>query len=622
MRLKKSTISIAGLALLITGIAALFPLPAHGDDPPPDLIIIRTRDDSSGTAHGTDFILARRLMSQGAYISAADLLEDLYVRNPGSRDIAGMLLNCYMELKAYSKAELMLKRELETNPFDFAYNDRLLEVYLKSGVDSSINAHIETFLERFPGDKDTYLSLLTRLIREGYEDRAMELIKRARTEFESNRLFAMEAASILEVKGAYYEAVMEYFRAMSGDSLLAPDVDKRLANLIRYPGAPPGIIDAVTDILDSIPGDKYVLRVLQEAYIMQNRHEEAFTTTIRLDSLNKNNGRELYNYMRQCRERKLFHQVIRMAQYIEQNCDETTPISEYRFYEAEALAGLGRHQEAIDAYRGIYDSFPTPRDKAVALLETGNVYRYHLLKFDSAHFYYDKVLSAFMLEPTYSLAGIEKAGLYLAEGRLDSAETAFNKLKGWINGDLYQELVSYNLAMIKFMKKDFSEADLAFRTLMAEFPRGFYVNDALILSLIIGESMMMNPEALSRYSEAVYYDYRQMPDSVIKRYNDVIEMGQTTLWGFVTYKLADYYTKLGDTLTALEAIADMESSNPDDYFYPYALKLKGEIFLKSDGQKDEAAAIFETLLRDFGEYPFAGEIRKRLKSTGSPTPAS
>ncbi len=565
--------------------------------------------------------LVRQLITTGAYMSAANLLEDMYSRQPDNQEVINLLLNCYTQLKAYPKAELFLKNKLEENPFNLNYQDQLLAVYIKMGADSLIDRQIENMLSRFPGNPDIYRMIINRLTESGYNEKASDLINRGRAEFASDALFAMEAAALFEIKGDYYQAVMEYFKEIDRDSVSAKNVDRKMATLIRYPGAPPDIIVALNDILDSLPNNKMASKFLQEAYIQNNQYDKAFDLSLKFDSLSQSNGRELFKYMRQCRDRKLYAQVVKAGEYIEKLKTKNIPYADYKFYFAEALAGLGRYDEAIACYEQIVRDYPRPQDKAEALLKIGNIFRYNLLEYDSASVYYDSVAEFYRFEPINTSATFERAKLFLAYGALDSAEQVFSELKENSRSSEMRELMDYNLAMIQFFRKDFETADISFRRIIKAYPRGYYVNDALINSLIIGESFQQVPKALGDYAEARYYEIRMKPDSVIDKYKAIIEMGPSPLIGTSMYRLATYYSALADTVDALIIIDTMEAQYSDDYFFPYALKLKADICAARVEKRETAIEIYKDILQNHSDYPFVGEVRESLQRIQNFEPA-
>lgn len=569
----------------------------------------------------SQFQVARQLMKRGAYISAADLLEQLYSENPDNVEILNNLLNCYLELKAYPKAEMLLNNRIETSPFEYGFRSRLIRLYLQTGQDSLARVQVEATIETFPGNPDIYRSVVSDLVNSNYHDMALDYIISGREQFESENMMVMEAARIFETRREYDAAVHEYFKALSGDTNMVRQAERRLGMLIRYPDAPAVVAAAMKNILDSLPGNEYALKFLQQAYIKNDQFAEAFDISRRLDSLGGNDGNVVFSYMRQCHDRKLYDQVIITAEYLDQLKIEDKPYGDYKFYYAVALAGVGRYDDALGVYGDIYETYPTRRDKAEALLHIGHIYRYDLIDYETALIYYDSVAYYYLIGPINLEAWYEIGLLHLVEADLDSAAIIFGRLVEEYRAIEDKERAEYQLAMIQFYRKDFEEANLAFRRLIAQYPHGYYVNDALINSLIISEAQLTFPDALTDYAEAIYCRARLQPDSMATKFGQIIDQGLSTLVGLATYRLAEYRVETADTAAAMTLIDNMENLYPDDYFYPYCLKMKADI-RQQQGDAEAASQIYRLILEEYNRYPFTGEVRTRLQEIEAKIPTS
>ncbi len=556
---------------------------------------------------------ARLLIAQGSYISAVGMLEDIYSERPDDRQVIDLLYVGYTALKAYSKAEMLMKRELEKHPTDVVYNEQLLDLYMKMADDSLVNVQAHRIIDLFPGGKPVYEQVIRGLQANGYDDLGMEFIERARTEFNDPDMFILLAGNFYEVRRDYGKAVREYFRASKLDSLTAFEADRRMAALIRYPDAPDEVIDTLQGILTEIPSDTFALKFLSEAFIRQNKFAEAFESTVKLDSLTGGDGREVFNYMRRCRERGLYNEVVKVSEYLSRSKQEKSIPYNFNFYYAEALSKLGRTADAIGVYEKIERESPRPRDRAEALFQIGNVYRYELKNYDSARVYYDSTTTAYSFTSIRMMARMEIAGLYLVEGDLDKAQAEYEQLLGEKMLQDSQEQISYTLAMIQLFRKNYKDADVLFRKLISDYPRGVYLNDAIVTSLSIRESAEIHPNALSDYANAIYYEVRSMPDSAEAMLKSVIERGMTPLLGTSMYRLAANYMNHGKNDQALEVVEEMKKDYPDDYFYPYCLKIKGDIYLQDDSTRAEGVEIYKSILENYGNYPFVGEVREKLQ---------
>ncbi|MBN2227184.1 MAG: hypothetical protein JW763_07445 [candidate division Zixibacteria bacterium] len=579
----------------------------------PARIPVESDSTESGQSRNENVALARQLVSRGAYISAADLLENEYANKNHSLAVINLLLTCYMELKAYNKAEVLLKRQIRDLPDVFMYYTKLLELYLMTGEDAEIGPMLDTINAHFPIHED-YLKVQLRLLIEfGRTDQALSIIENARRELKKDKLFSLEAASIFEIQRDYGRAVREYCRLSDGDSLTVLTAERGLSALIRYPGAAPDVISALTDILAGAPNSVFANKMLLEAYSHNQQYADAFAICVALDSLTDAKGTEVFNYIRRCRERKLHQQVIDASEYIESQDFDKGLISQYKFFYAEALVGTGRYQEALTNFNEIEKNYTHLRDKAEALLGIANVFRYFLHELDSARYYYTEITSRFKQGVPYIRSILELANLHVAEGDLAQARQSYETLAAMqLNQDIL-EYVSYMLAMIHFYEKDFASAELGFRKLIEDYPRGYYVNDALMHSLIIGENALGAASALEDFADAEYFEERLMPDSVENRLMRIREMDYSAVFGLASYRLAEFYVQKGDTSSALTLIAEMEDKYTEDYYFPYCLKLKGDIYAADEKMRNDAVTVYTELLERYGMYPFIGEVRDSLQ---------
>jgi len=606
--MKPNRIAVLIVIILVLGTAPVFSQERNVRSLP-EIRIVPV--DSTDSPDDDRIATARRLMSHGAYMSAADYLEPLYSEDRSSRKVIDLLITCYLELKAFPRAEAMLQAYLDSHPDEFQYRTRLFEIALKNGNDSLVDATLQDMQQKFADNSSAFRPLIQLLKAHRYTDRAMDLITQNREHFNDNKLFILEAASVYEMQREYKKAVREYLRLTDADSVSIRRAERHLASLIRYPGAVNEVVEVLEVYLDSVPENSFGLKVILEAYSRNNQYEKAFGAAIRLDSLTGGSGQELFLYMMRCHERKLFQQVIEIAEYLERIYIDTTPAMHYKFLYADALVGLGHYDSAMTLYTDLANNDISKRNRLEALLNIGNLYRYYFLNYDSAAYYYRQIAGTY--RGMISIQALfELAELYLVRGELQAAGEAFKSLKTKKLTELQGETADFKLAMISFLGQDYPGAEMLFRKHIESYPRGFYVNDALMFSLIIGENVMSSPDALRAYADMEFFKVRLMPDSVENRLISIWKMPYSALTGLTGWKLAQFYSELSDTAQAFDIISDMETNHVDDYYYPYCLKLKGDICYLSE-LLERAGEIYRMILEDYGTYPFIGEVRDRLQ---------
>jgi outer membrane protein assembly factor BamD (BamD/ComL family) len=79
------------------------------------------------------------------------------------------------------------------------------------------------------------------------------------------------------------------------------------------------------------------------------------------------------------------------------------------------------------------------------------------------------------------------------------------------------------------------------------------------------------------------------------------------------YRLTLVNLQVADSSAALQSIERLDSGFADSYYRPYALKIKADMLSSTPSTIDTAKEIYKLLLEQFPNYPFASDVRKRLK---------
>jgi len=145
-----------------------------------------------------------------------------------------------------------------------------------------------------------------------------------------------------------------------------------------------------------------------------------------------------------------------------------------------------------------------------------------------------------------------------------------------------------------------------------DYPRGFYVNNALQLILVIDEAGE-NQEILENFSQALWFLDRQMPDSTRLRFNEIANTPGGALADIALYRLAGLDLEGADTLSALGYIERLITEFPESYYLPFGMKIKADIYVLDENKTEEAKNLYRHLLENYGTYPFISKIRDKLR---------
>ena len=557
---------------------------------------------------------ARNLIRQRNFEGASALLEVLYEKEPDNEMLQHLLKQCYTELKYYDKSEALLRKFIEKHPREVVYHLNLAEILITRGELDEGYRYYDRAVELVKvDDTNRYLLIVRSLISSGLNERAQSLIDSLRVLKEDSSLFALERGSVFEKQKKYQQAAQEYFPLLFEDTTYsAITAERRLLAMLEFMESSKEVEKTLLNQTRQTTNER-ALRLLSSHYIKIGDFDKAFDFTVRVDSLDRGEGHALVFFIRQCQDRKVYEQVIRMGKYIFDRYDETSPVFlESGFNYAKALEKTGQYYAAISVYDRIIKSAVHDREKGEALYSIGAVNLDYLHHYDTALTFFDSVVnnypSGFGFFGSLRLTPI----CYIRLGELDKAREVLNNLtRNRFNDDFHEE-VAYNLALVSFYEEQFDSASVALHKLIVDWPRGFYVNNALQLILVIDEAKD-NPEILRNFSQALWFLDRQMPDSTRSRFNEITQAPGGVLADVALYRLAGLDLEAADTVSALGYVEKLISGFPDSYYLPFGIKIKADIYVLDADKTEDAKVLYRHLLENYGAYPFISEIRDKLR---------
>ncbi|MDF1545144.1 MAG: tetratricopeptide repeat protein [bacterium] len=563
--------------------------------------------------------LARKLIDSKNWQGAAAVLEGLYETNPTHGVVVNQLMQCLDHLKQYPKAVDLVKRQIARQTNNFHLHLRLAEYFVKQdSLDAAMSVYNQTIGMVINNNIGSYQSIINNMVLFGFQDRAIDLIDSLRLTLTDSSLFALQRGGILEQKREYREATREFYMLLGDSSRSAINAENKIISLLEFPTSSDAALEVLTNAVDK-SADQKLYKILSDFYLKKQQFEPAFEYAVRRDSTGNQKGVGLLSFLRNCRERDLHEETIRMARYILNNIQNSPILPETYFIYAGALAEAARYDEAISVYDTIFASLPRPQDKASALFEIGRIYANRMDDCDRALMMYDSIIASFPAGIGYVDALLARPDCYIRLGEYDKAREDFGKLRLRQLDENRREAIEYNLALIDFFEKKFDSCQVAFRKLMLDFPSGYYVNDALRLLMVINEAEGDN-DLLYLYSSAEMFKKRGMPDSTKNRYEALTRsinrvLADNALFGLINLSMAE-----GDTVSALSSVKKLAEEFPESYYLPYGLKLQADIWWLDEARRVEAAQEYRSLLEEYPDYPFVSKVRERLREieTGRP----
>jgi len=566
--------------------------------------------------------LARRLISAQRFQEAADLLEIMYESEPDNGLVQNLLRTCYDQLKQYDKAELLMRRIIERDPRSAGHRLYLAELLARlDRKDEALEVYDQAAAMIEESDPVRFLILIKSLTSSGMDQAALDRIDQARAKFADPTLFAIERGGIFEKRQEYKKAVMEYLPPLVQDS--TPDADRaesRLLALLEFQASSVQVEELLRAVADSTSGLR-TMRLLADHYLKAGRFDDAFWYTLRQDSLEGHSGMPLLSFTRRCQERRCWPQVVRMTEVILRQYADSRYQLEASLDRAQALAELGRADEAVQVYRNLADRSADTRTRADAIYGIGVLYSEYLGDNEQALIYYDSVINHYPRGQGYLAARKAAPLCHLREGRLDTARRQLAEFgQGLLPDDLQEEL-SYLRALVEFFDKKYDTAETMFRKVTVDHPQGFYVNDALRLILAITDARGLG-STLDEYSGAVYARYRGQTDSARTQLYSLADGQPPVLADLALYELIQLELKRADSAAALQVIDRLYEEHPESYYRPLGVKVKADLLVDSGRDIKQGIELYRFLLENYSEYPFTREVREKLRKLETRVPTS
>lgn len=557
---------------------------------------------------------SQALVRQHNYLDAAELLESLFAEQPRNDVVGNQLRNCYDRLKAYDKLLWLAKQRIELQPDRMDLHIELARVRVIQGDHDLAQQSYRQALKLARKDQEIE-SVLSGMVGAGYTEEASRLIDSLLPLSERPYALLLQRGIMLEGQKEFGRAALEYLSILNDTTRLVATAERRLLDLLKFETSSVEVEQTLMDQADSLNSVRG-LHLLANHYLTVGQFETAFEMTVRQDSLEDGQGCALVSLMTACRDRRLHESAIYIGRYIIASYPTSPSLTQAYFTLGDALARTGEYDSALSVFDAAFGWLPLDREKADALYAIGTIYLDLLNNPRAAQTYFDSVIANYSKGISYLRATVRRPHCYLRLGELQIADSLFGDLIAKRLTDDLMEEVEYYRGLIRFCRSEFDSADVVFKRLMVSYPRGLYVNDALRLQLAMDRAKDA-PELLRAFARAVLYGARRMTDSTLAALEDVVGYKDQTLADLALYRSLEIYQTLDDTASVLSQAARLSDEYPESYYTPYGLKATADILFESSKEQAEAREIYRQLLQNHPNYPFAGDIRRRLRELGS-----
>ncbi|NIN64601.1 MAG: tetratricopeptide repeat protein, partial [Anaerolineae bacterium] len=136
--------------------------------------------------------------------------------------------------------------------------------------------------------------------------------------------------------------------------------------------------------------------------------------------------------------------------------------------------------------------------------------------------HFQSVISDFRDAPQYADALVRLGDCMMARGNLDSAGALFQRALKDPKADVRHEELTFKLIEIDFYRGDLEQALDGYNGLIAEFPKGLFVNNALERVIVIGDNQELDRPLLAKFAQALLDNVQGNVDSAIRKLDGLI----------------------------------------------------------------------------------------------------
>jgi len=284
-------------------------------------------------------------------------------------------------------------------------------------------------------------------------------------------------------------------------------------------------------------------------------------------------------------------------------------------YIARSYEGQEKSNDAISAYQGIIDRYQDhfTHEIAYAYFQIGEINLFQFRKPEDAFPRYEYVVQRLQGSTLYPEALVRLGDCMMAEGDLDSARTLLGKASRDPTAEPKMEEIRFKLTEIDFVEGNFEAALEGYSRVIADFPKGFYVNNSLERTILIGEHQDLDRPLLVSFADALLEKAQGKTESAISKLDGLISAKAEKLSDLAQMEKAKIYKEEKKYSQSLKALNKLLEEYPQSFLCPQAQMLIGDLYNYHLKDRNKAIEAYQKLLKDYDRSVYVDEVRDRLR---------
>jgi len=560
---------------------------------------------------------AGRLIDQGKYEEAVEILEKVLETNPEDSFARELLKEGYLNLKEYERLEAFIKEELVGNPGSVQLLSELADLYFKQERTKEGRSLMEEALRSKPGEINTYSLVAETYARNRKFSEAIETYRLARKNLKKPYAFAFEIAGMYESMGEWKEASQEYLLYLRGNPQKLRSVSQRLSAIIQT-GADQGEIkSAISSAIRQSPKDVSLYRLYGEILLGAGEFDQALESYKICELLSDNKSTPLLDFSSKCLEYKAHKTALEAIRYLFDKKPPSGP-SRYRalINMAKAYQGLGQSQKAIETYRQVVETKAHLKLKAEATFSIGEIELYELRDPRGALQDFRKLTEGYPVGSYRLQSKLRSADCLLMMNELEEASRLYEEVASYSEISPAVEEARLRSGDLQLNSGNYKDAKKIYGRLIRDFPKGFFINDCLERQFLLTELQDTSLSQMTPLATLFLLEAQRKFDQVLAHI-ELLDYSQNPfLKDMLLYRRALTNRQLDRPKEALESLDEIIEKSPDGFYAPFSLLLKAKILSEDLGEEDEAGRVYKQIMEDYEDSLVSEEARERLRALG------
>ena len=572
--------------------------------------------------------LARQYEVAGKYQESLQIYQRLWNKNPQNITYYRGVKNNLINLKRFTEAIETTEKMLTIKKSYYLEAD-LGEIYHKLGETEKALQIWDEIIKRNKTQPLAYQAVANSMISNRLIDKAIEIYKMGRDNNPNKSIFLIELANLYNSRLDYKNATLMYLEYLKYSPNQFTFVEGQLARLAKNIEEVEPIIEIISDEIKK-QNSLLLRRLLAGLYIQTSNYEQALEAykfideniTYKSSKEEKDWGRELFNFAQNAFNDEAYEFSQQAFTILISRYPDSPLVPRSQLGVAEAAYRLGDYIKAIQFYEKIIAIYPRHIEAQKSYLRVGEIKLFHYSEPQSAKESFITVLNKFSFSHDHFEAMFKLGECEIHLNKLDKAKEWYQKtITSRKVTDMIREKAQFRLALIDFWQGNFNAASDKLKQITQIQPifikrrdkSGFYVNDALKLSILINENMQES-EILKEYANCLFLiEQLSFNDALTKLMSLVENNPQSQLADDIWLKIGELECRLGYYEKAIGAYRSLINNYPESMSCDIAQKQIGEIYETRLGKSDLAMKEYESILANYPESILLEEVRKKIR---------